>query len=76
MWSAAHQQEFGRTIAGHNVLAIFHGHRHPEEHYQWQGFQVFNVGSPKWYDLTYTVVRITATHLQVASWNWEEGRFT
>jgi cytolysin (calcineurin-like family phosphatase) len=65
---------FRDVIARHNVVAIFHGHYHPEQRYAWNGVDVFDVGSPFW-DTTFAVVRITESHLQVASWNWIERRW-
>ena len=45
--SAASQNTFYNLIKNHNVVAIFHGHGHVEELQisQWQGFNVYNVGT-------------------------------
>jgi hypothetical protein len=68
------QAAFHEAIAAHNVIAIFHGHYHPEQRYIWRGIDVFDVGSPFW-DTTFAVVRVTERQLQVASWNWIERRW-
>jgi cytolysin (calcineurin-like family phosphatase) len=70
----AERAAFRDVVAPHNVVAIFHGHYHPEQRYVWNGIDVFDVGSPFW-DTTFAVVRITREHLQVASWNWVEQRW-
>ncbi len=45
--SSANQNTFYNLIKNHNVVAIFHGHGHVPELQisQWQGFDVYNVGT-------------------------------
>ena len=75
-WSRWEKQAFRKLLTGYNVVALFHGHLHPEEMYTWEGLDVFNVGSVRWYDLSYAVVEVTATQLQVVYWNWEHARWS
>jgi hypothetical protein len=44
--------------------------------YTWEGLDVFNVGSVRYYDLSYAVVQFTAKELQVVYWNWEHGHWS
>ena len=72
-WSDAEKRTFVETIDGSNVLGIFHGHDHASRHYTWQGFDVYNVGSPRGgADAhTFAVVRITDSQMTVASRPWD-----
>lgn len=56
-----------------NVIGIFHGHYHYSEHYQWEGFDVYNVGSPKHSIKHFAVVRVTDARLTVVSRDWFWG---
>lgn len=75
-WSRKEKERFGRALEGFNVVAVFHGHYHGEDHYRWAGLDIFNVGSPMFYYASFAVVRITARHLSVAFWNYEHGRWS
>jgi cytolysin (calcineurin-like family phosphatase) len=75
-WGKKAKNRFRKAIQRHNVIAIFHGHYHGAGHYRWAGFDVYNVGSPLYYFVSFAVARITAHHLSVASWNYEHGRWS
>ncbi len=70
-WSEKDKTAFGDTIAGFNVIGIFHGHYHGSGRYRWRGYDVFNVGSPRHAAHSFAAVRVTDTHLYVASWNYD-----
>ena len=70
-WSQREKDRFRETIEGFNVIAIFHGHYHGSQRYQWAGYDVYNVGSPKHAAHSFAVVRVTDTRLTVASFNWD-----
>jgi hypothetical protein len=72
-WSDAEKADFVRVIRSHNIVALFHGHRHDSQHYVWRGYDVFNVGSPRHSYHSFAVVRATPRELTVASWDWEYG---
>ena len=76
-WSAQEKIDLARVIKGHNVVAIFHGHYHISEHYKWEGFDVYNVGSPRHGCHTFATARITDDELSVASrwWDSQPGRW-
>lgn len=46
-WTSAEQERFHQALAGTDVRAIFHGHNHALESYQWNGIDVFISGSPQ-----------------------------
>lgn len=46
-WTTAEQNRLLETLAGTDVQAIFHGHNHAVESYQWNGIDVFISGSPQ-----------------------------
>lgn len=70
-WSADEKAAFARVIRGHNILGIFHGHYHGSEHYTWEGFDVYNVGSPRHGCHTFAAVHITDSRMTVASRWWD-----
>ena len=72
-WSDAEKRRFADVIRGHNVLGIFHGHYHASQHYTWQGFDVYNVGSPRHAWLSFAVAHITDPQMTVAS-RWSADR--
>lgn len=74
-WSRRDKQAFRDDIRGHRVIAIFHGHFHPAEHYRWAGVDVFNVGSPKYDHHSFAVVRLSPHRMEVAYWNWWAARW-
>ncbi len=69
-WDDDEKQRFADTIAGYNIVAIFHGHYHGSGRYQWQGVDIYNVGSCKHSPTSFCAVRIADDKLAVASWNW------
>ncbi len=69
-WQEAQKDLFAATVAGYNVIGIFHGHFHGTEHYVWRGLDVYNVGSPRHGSHSFAAVRVTDTTLTVAEWDW------
>ncbi len=69
-WNDSEKKRFAETIAGYNIIAIFHGHYHPSQRYKWEGCDIYNVGSCKHNQTSFCVVRIENGELTVASWNW------
>ncbi len=59
------------VIDGYRVLGIFHGHYHASGTYQWQGYDVYNLGSAKHRWQSFAVVRVTDERFTVASWNYQ-----
>jgi hypothetical protein len=53
------------------VVGIFHGHYHASGAYRWRGFDVYNVGSPKYYHHSFAVVELRRDVMKVASYNYE-----
>ncbi len=74
-WSNKEKRSFLRSIEGYNVIALFHGHFHRSERYQWDGLDVYNVGSPIHDSPSFSVVKVTAGHLTVAAWNYVTRRW-
>jgi hypothetical protein len=72
-WSRREKRAFLETIRGHNILGIFHGHFHATAHYKWNGFDVYNVGSPRHGWRSFCVVRITDDYMITGSWNYLAG---
>lgn len=70
-WTEEEKEAFANTIAGHRIVAIFHGHAHESRHYVWRGYDVYNVGSPKHGWHSFAAVRVEPEHLSVASWDWD-----
>ncbi len=73
-WSDSEKRRFAGVIRGHNVVGIFHGHDHASRHYTWQGFDVYNVGSPRGGTAahSFAVVHITDTQVTLASRSWAD----
>ena len=46
-WTEAEQERFYDIIRDYNIAAVFHGHDHAIEHYQWKGIDVWSAGSPQ-----------------------------
>jgi cytolysin (calcineurin-like family phosphatase) len=46
-WTEAEQERFYNVIRDYNIAAVFHGHDHAIEHYQWKGIDVWSAGSPQ-----------------------------
>ncbi len=59
------------TIGRHTIAAIFHGHHHATDHYQWHGIDVFKPGAVKNGAHTFAVVRITDDRIVVAERDWD-----
>jgi len=74
-WLEADKEAFGETIAGYNVIGIFHGHYHASRHYRWKGYDVYDVGSPRHRQNTFCVVRVTDGRLAVGNWRWDYGQW-
>ena len=74
-WSDREKEAFRQAIDGFNIIGIFHGHYHGSMHYKWQGYDVYNVGSPRHGRYSFAVVRVTDTTMTVASRNWNPGRW-
>ncbi len=64
-WTDAERQAFADTLAGHNILGIFHGHLHTTDAYQWNGYNVFDGSAAK--DGNFLVVHITDNKMDVVS---------
>ncbi|MCE5327455.1 MAG: metallophosphoesterase [Planctomycetaceae bacterium] len=69
-WEDSDKDLFAATVAGYNVIGVFHGHYHGTEHYVWRGLDVYNVGSPRHGSHSFAAVRVTDTTLTVAEWDW------
>ena len=65
-----YRADLARVLFGYNVVAIFHGHYHASGRYQWEGIDVYNVGSTKHDQWSFGVVRVSDTRLSFASWHW------
>jgi len=72
--SSSEKKQFGRILQGFNILGIFHGHYHGTGHYTWQGFDVYNVGSPKHSARSFAAVHVTDDRMTVAEWDWNWWR--
>ncbi|MBW2458962.1 MAG: metallophosphoesterase [Deltaproteobacteria bacterium] len=70
-----YRQKLGEVIAGYPVLGIFHGHYHAAGTYRWQGYDVYNLGSPKHSWPSFVVVRVTDERFTVASYNYQLERW-
>jgi Calcineurin-like phosphoesterase len=74
-WGAADKDAFAQAIEGRNVLAIFHGHEHRTGRYEWRGHQVFRPGSPRHSSHSFLAVRVGATTMSVAAWDFDQRRW-
>lgn len=64
-WSEAERQELRDTLAGYNVIGLFHGHEHETPMiYQKEGFDLFKPKAA--YMGGFAVVRVTSSRLEVA----------
>jgi cytolysin (calcineurin-like family phosphatase) len=63
------------ALQGHEVIGIFHGHRHTSGAYRWRGYDVYSVGSPKHGWWSFLAVHVTDQQMTVASWNYELSAF-
>ena len=75
-WTDAHKEAFKEAIEPYNVVAILHGHTHATYAYTWEGYDVFNVGSPYYTAYNdderghFTLFRITDTTFEVSDIAW------
>ncbi len=60
-----------KAIAGFNIVGVFHGHYHASGAYRWKGYDVYNVGSPKYSFHSYAAVSIMDERLVVGSYNYD-----
>ncbi len=70
-----YRRRLKRTLDGHNVIAIIHGHYHASAAYRWNGYDIVNVGSAKHGWHSFAVVHVTDDALRIASYNYTEKRF-
>jgi len=71
-WTQDEKAAFGGSLAGHNILAIFHGHYHRYGQYVWRGMPVFRPGSPKHTSHAFLVVRVRPREMDVAAWDFDK----
>ena len=71
-WPEDDKLAFGSAIAGHNVLAIFHGHYHRIGHYVWRGMPVFRPGAPRHSSHAFLVVRVGPHEMSVGAWDFDK----
>ncbi len=64
------KEQFAEAMEGFNVIGIFHGHYHASSHYEWKGFDIYNVGSPKHSWRSFAVVHVTDSRLTVVERHW------
>jgi cytolysin (calcineurin-like family phosphatase) len=64
-----------RTLAGYNVIALFHGHYHASGFYRWDEWDVYNVGAAKHRHNSFAVVHVDDRLLRVASWQFTDDRW-
>ena len=65
-----YRQRLARALRQRRVLGIFHGHYHATGAYRWEGFDVYNVGSPKHSHTSYLVVEVTDNRMKVAAYDY------
>jgi cytolysin (calcineurin-like family phosphatase) len=70
-----YREKLRETLAGYNVVALFHGHYHASGRYRWKGIDVYNVGAAKHGHYSFGVVHVTDSRLRVASWRFTEDRW-
>jgi len=75
-WTDEQKAAFLEAIEGYNVLGFMHGHTHATSHYQWAGYDVFNLGSPYYLEYNadgrghFTLFRVTDSFMAVADVSW------
>ena len=72
-WTDQEKRQLAEILRPFNVVGIFYGHWHSSQHAVWEGFDLFNVGSPRHRMHSFAAVRITDEAMQVASWNWDRS---
>lgn len=70
-----YRERFAATIAGYNVIAVFHGHYHASGWYHWRDWDVYNVGAAKHRRYSFAVVNVTDRRLRVASFQFAAERW-
>jgi len=64
----------GDTLAGHNIVAILHGHYHQTMYTVWRGWDVWGTGDVQYVEespySTITVMRLAGGRLQAMPYNW------
>ncbi len=75
-WTTDQKAEFREAVRPYNVIAFIHGHTHSTDRYNWEGLDIFNVGSPYYAEYNrdgrghFTVFRITDTHFEAHDVAW------
>lgn len=71
-WFDEHYKErFYDLVKDRNVVAIFHGHHHATDYYQWHGIDVWKPGAVKHGAHTFAVVHATDTAWELKEYNWD-----
>lgn len=68
-----YRQRLAKALQGRPVLGIFHGHYHASAAYVWEGYDVYNVGSPMYLAHSFAVVHVQEHRMQVVSLNYQLG---
>ncbi len=63
-WTEPERDAYYAAIKDYNVIAIFNGHNHEQQHLQWRGLDAFIAGKAK--DGNFLVVRVTADRMDIA----------
>lgn len=80
-WSAgnwfdeSYKERFYTLIKDRNVAAIFHGHHHATDHYQWHGLDVWKPGAVKNGAHTFAVVHATDANWEFTEYDWDGDRW-
>lgn len=51
-----HKAKLAKTLRGHHISAIVHGHHHRHGRYVWEGFDVFKPGAAKHNDHSFVII--------------------
>lgn len=70
-----YKERLRKTIEGHFVAAIFHGHHHATGHYTWNGIDVWKPGAVKNGAHTIAVVHATDFTWTLASYDWDKEQW-
>lgn len=68
-----YRARLAKTLAGHRVRALFHGHFHATGHYLWKGHDAYVTGSPKHSWRSFLVVNVTAERTIVGAYHYERN---
>ncbi len=63
-WTDAEREAYYQAIKDYNVIAIFNGHNHEQQHLQWHGLDAFIAGKAA--DGNFLVVHVSADHMTIA----------